>query len=134
MVVMPFLAAGCGSGGSGYMTPTPQTASVTHGDWNDVTASVFYAATKTEMALVGNGPTHVEQSDDGSTRAVYLLYTIMDAEVHFEVRTEGAAEAGAIQVFCRAGRFTDSKLEKAFILAFKKRLLQLEGRDALPIG
>ena len=129
-----FTLVGCVSETASLPLKKPNTVASAAGDWNDVTASVFYAATKTEMAMIGNGPTHVETDDAGAIRAVYLLHTITDLLVHFEVRRPTPAASGPVGVTCRIGRFSDPELEQKFIRLFARRLKQLEGRDVAPLN
>jgi hypothetical protein len=135
LVFSAVLLAGCTTGTTVSFPSGPNTAGAAVGDWNDVTASVFYAASKTEMGLVGNGPAaQVETNEDGSSVAFYLLYTIQDARVHLRVTRPSSAETGPVQISCRIGRFSDPELEQTFIEAFARRLKHLQGVDAAPPG
>ena len=129
-----FSLVGCGSTTAFSTLQKPNTVASATGDWDDVTAAVFYAATKTEMAMTGNGPEFVETGDTGTVRALYLLHTIKDTLVHFEVRKQTAAASGPVGVTCRIGRFSDPELEQRFIRSFRRRLKQLKGRDVAPLN
>lgn len=116
----------------GSTTGRSQVASgerVVDGDWDDVSASVAAAVRDQEVAILSEVKT-----DDVVT---FELLTIKDEPGRLEAR-RGKGEAGGgestITLTCRLGHFGDADRERALMDRTARRLKELAGVGAAPLG
>jgi len=117
--------------------PPGATLSRDTGDFDDIDASIGYAAGRSEMALLRS----FDADGPEGPRRTFELVTIKDEPVVVQVTRldegpEGAAQAGegaSLRIGCRIGAFGDPEREERFIEAFKRRLGDLEGVEVAPI-